>query len=117
MNNQEQIHLYSLDKKLMTIQHRLSNDETLVLEKQHNLTKEQLVSEVQRQLYNGFMAAIINNIPITINKEEDSTTYTLRGYALNERQMLETILEVADMEDIMKEKMVVKIKTILGITI
>jgi hypothetical protein len=111
--------LLSLDKKLLTIQHRVNLSELKKLMAQHKVEAQVLENDLRRQLYQKFMEGIAKNIPTQmvsgVDGEEQVITYTISGYVLSQRDMLNVLYECLDMEDEMREKMRSQIKTQLGI--
>ena len=108
-------YLITLDKKLLTVQHKITKEEVQALAGQHNITPEQMQEEIYRQLYGKFLQGIGKNIPVEVETTEEILKYTIRGYILSDRQMMETILEICELDDDSKRMMIEKIYKILGI--
>ena len=107
--------LFSLDKKLLTVQHKFTKSELFALVDKHQLTQEQLQQELQKELYQKFMLGIARNIPTIVNGDEETTTYTVRGYILNDRDMLNVLKECLEMDEKGKEMLIKDINKQLGI--
>jgi len=95
--------LFSLDKKLLRLQHRLTKQQVNEISLQHKLNAEQIEKEIRHELYSKFMAGVAKNIPTIAQTDNEYLTYTISGYVLNERDMLNVIKECLDMDDRGKE--------------
>lgn len=109
------MHLISLDKKLFRVEHKLSQTDVENIKTQHVLTTEQIEEQIRREIYSKFMQGIAKNIPTIVENDDEYLTYKVSGYVLSERQMLETILEILQIDDSDKLIMIDKIKKSLGI--
>lgn len=111
--------LFSLDKKLLTLQHRLGAQEMLDLVNRHNISEADLEADLRRQLYQKFMEGVATNIPTTVTSDDVSgepmITYTVRGYVLNDIDMLNVIKECLEMDSDGKRLMLEQINKQLGI--
>jgi len=108
-------HLFSLDKKLMSIQHKMSLVEINKIMKEHKLSEDNLRGEIQRQLYTKFAESLGKSIPTLIETSETERTYSLRGYVLSERDMYNLIYECLDMDEVGREAMIKEVGVFLGI--
>ena len=109
------MHIISLDKKLLTVQHKLAKQQLQELNEKSNVSPADVQNEIQRQIYGKFIAGVGKNIPMSVESNEEEITYTVRGYILSDRQMMETILEICELDDDSKRMMIEKIYKILGI--
>jgi len=108
------LHLFTLDKKLWKIQHRLSGEHLKNVGLKHNLSKEELQHQIQTELYQSFSNKVAQNIKISVVVDGDEELYQMEGYVLTARQMHETILECLDMEEEQRERYIKDIKAALG---
>ena len=109
------MHIITLDKKLMRVQHKLTKQQVDEIQRKHEIDGKRMESEIRHQLYSEFMKGIAKNIPTIMQTDEDSLTYTISGYVLSDRQMMETILEICEFDDDTKIKMIKQIQINLGI--
>ena len=100
------MHLISLDKKQWTVQHKLTKQQVDDVFNQHQLTKEQLQEQIQKELYQKFLEGIIKNIPIRVDHlpADNEEVYTLEGFVLTRMNILALIQEILELDDVAKEK-------------
>lgn len=108
--------LFSLDKKLITLQHRFTHTELQQLMLQHKLTETDMTKEIQHQLYSKFIAGAASILPTSVITDVETKTYTVRGFVLSERDMNNLILEVLELVESDRINMTTQIKKQLGIT-
>lgn len=108
--------LFSLDKKYIRLQHQFSVDEWNQLMIKFSLNNEDLVKEVQKQLYLKFIAGTADALPTSVLNEAETKTLTVSGYVLSEKDMDNLLLEVLTLNEDDRENMIKQLKHSLGIT-
>lgn len=106
--------LFTLDKKLITVNHRMTKQEIVNVAEAHKVDVKAIEEEVKRQIFVKFLPVIAKNFRLTALNEDDYITYSVSGYILTERQLYEVMLEVLELDDWGKEKLVSGIKKHLG---
>jgi len=101
------MHLFSLDKKRLIVQHKLDTRQLENIKLQHGMTKEQIQEQIQRELYQKFMQGIYKFIPtkLTPNPETGEELYTIEGYVLSQLALMELMQELLDMDEAERKKM------------
>ena len=101
------MHLFSLDKKRIVVQHRLNNDKIKEFWEKNNIPKEQVVQELQFDLYKKFLQNVTKLIPTTMTPSPDTNEeiYTLEGYALSPLTLMELIQELIELDEVDRNKL------------
>lgn len=108
--------LFTLDKKLIIINHRLNNNEIIQLCDSHKLTIDELKQEVRKQMLFKVLPVIDKSFETNVTTENDSTTISINGYVLSQRELYETLLEVLELDAVDNERLTSSIKNYLGMT-
>ena len=105
------MHLFTLDKKRLVVQHKLDVQQLETIKTQHGLTKEQIQEQIQRELYTKFMQGIYKFIPTQVipNPETGEELYMIEGYVLSQLALMELMQELLDMDGESKEKLLAEV--------
>ena len=104
----------TLDKKLWTVQSRHDVKHLEEIGIKHNLNKEQVEHEIQRDLYNKMLVELQKSFRVSATHlESGELQYQVSGYCLTQRQMLETVKECLNMDTQGKEILLEEINRFL----
>lgn len=107
--------LFTLDKKLQTVNHRITKQELQSISTSHSVEVPEIEKDLKRQMLIKFLPLLEKSFDVTTTEDNETKTYTVRGYILSERQLYETMLEVLDLNDDDKVKLTKSIYNYLGI--
>lgn len=86
--------LFNLQHKLLQTKHRITREEFVEM----NLPKDQFETLVKMELYKQVADHIMNNLKITITPHDEYTEFMGRAYFMDERDMLNVLNEVLEMD-------------------
>ena len=105
--------LFNLQNKLVQLEHMISKEE---MELQH-MSKEQFEALVKMELYKQVADYAMKLFNIEASElNEDHVIFRGRGYMMNEKDMLNVLLEVCQLDNIGRDKLEQSCKFALGIT-
>lgn len=103
--------IFNLQNALMQVRHRITKEQFEHLEVPKDQFEKQVVAELTRQVAD----AVMKKIKINVSTDDNETIFHGKGYVLTEKEMLNTILEIIEMDDVQKENMKKAIEKQLGI--
>ena len=105
------MNLFNLDKKLTKIHHEVSKEDFLELK----LNKEEFEKAISAELIKQFAMQCM--LPIKTMVQNDGTIeFNGSGYVLSERDMLNVINEILDLDDKGRELLSESVKKELGLS-
>lgn len=104
-------YIISLDKRLLRVVHKFTRQQVEEFLKQ--VTPEQFQEQIQRQLYQQFLAGAAKTIPTIVKSTPDEQTFTITGYILSEKDMNMLIKELLEFDEISKQQMLDKVNDII----
>lgn len=109
------MYLITLDKKLHMVNHRITKQEIVNIAELHKVEVKEIENELKKQIFIKFLPIMEKNFEMTRTGDDESLTYSVKGYILSERQLFEILLEVMDLEEDFKSKMKASLYNHLGI--
>lgn len=104
-------YIISLDKRLLRVVHKFTRQQVEEFLKQ--VTPEQFQEQIQRQLYQQFLAGAAKTIPTIVKSTPEEQTFTITGYILSEKDMNMLIKELLEFDEISKQQMLDKVNNII----
>jgi hypothetical protein len=98
------MYLFALDKKQMTVSQKFTHVEFADIMVKNNLTEEQLVNEIQKQLYTNLAMGCAKNIRTAVVKNDTEVQYSITGFILTPQNITELLREILDMSQEDREK-------------
>ena len=100
------MHIISLDKKLWTVQSRHDVTHLDNIGVKHNLSKEQVQGEIQKDLYQKMMVELQKAFQVMMTVlPSGEEQYEVSGYCLTKLNMFELIQELLEMDEVGKQKL------------
>ena len=87
--------LFNLQNKLIRIRHKISKQEFVSM----NIPQEQFETLIKAELYKQLADYLMKSMPIQTNPNEYDVEFNAGGYFLSEKDMLNVILEVCQLDD------------------
>jgi hypothetical protein len=106
------MYLCTLDKKQLTISQKFTNEEFAEILVKNKITEEQLVNEVQKQIYTQLAMGCTKNIRTVVAKNDKEVIYSVSGYILSPLNIKELVQEILELSDEDKQKYLDDLKTI-----
>jgi hypothetical protein len=104
-------YIISLDKRLLRVVHKFTRQQVEEFLKQ--VTPEQFQEQIQRQLYQQFLAGAAKTIPTIVKSTPEEQIFTVTGYILSEKDMNMLIKELLEFDEISKQQMLDKVNSII----
>lgn len=103
--------LFNIQHKLLSVRHRITKKDYVNM----NLPKDQFEAMVKMELTKQVTDHVMKNLKIETTAHDDYTELKGKAYFMSERDMLNVILEVTELEKEELEKLNMSIKKELGI--
>ena len=89
------MNIFNLQNKLIRIRHKITKNEFVSM----NMPKEQYETLIKAELYRQLADHMMKGMPITTTPTGDDVEFNGGGYLLTERDMLNVILELCQLDD------------------
>jgi len=103
--------LFNLQNKLVTVKHKISKQEFVSM----NVPKEEFENVVKSHIYQQLVNFVMKQFNIKTIPDGDSVLFEGSGYVLNERDMLNVLLEVCQLDEVTKKNFEESLMKQLGI--
>ena len=97
------------------VNHRITKQEIVNIAESHKVEVKEIEDELKKQIFIKFLPIMEKNFEMTRTGDDESLTYSVKGFILSERQLFEILLEVLELDDDFKSKMKASLYNHLGI--
>lgn len=91
--------VFNLNNKLIKVSHRIRREEFLAMD----LPREEFEKRVTGELIGKIAEYVIKKLPMTISRPDDNHEnafiWSTDGYILTQKEMLEVIIEITDLDE------------------
>ena len=107
--------LINLNNKLLQIRHKITKQQFKAVQQNTKLSKEELVGHVKADLIQQLVPSVLTAFQIEMIDDIDNVEFRGAGYVLSERDMINTIKEILELDGVNRDKMLQSCDTWLGI--
>ena len=107
--------LFNLNNKLLQIRHRVTKMQFNAVQQNTKLSKEEVVNHVKADLIQQIAPSVLTAFQIEMIDDLDNVEFRGSGYVLSERDMINTIKEILELDGVNRDKMLEACNKWLGI--
>jgi len=106
--------IFNLNNKLLQIRHKITKQQFQAVKQKTGLSQEDLVNNVKADLIQQLTPAVMKAFQIEMTDDIADWSFGGRGYVLSEVDMINVLLEVAELDTIGRDNLILSCRKWLG---